>query len=181
MGPNFATCRKVCRTASEMLRDRGFTTEPPEQSQEDIVIYGSKNSKNVIFRLFFASKMSVDIARKSAAECSENTQVIVCAFSRPTYMAKQVLLDNNVEFFETSHLLQNITKHSLVPQHSKLSAKEVQQLLSGVRCALSQLPKILRSDPVVRYYDFPVDSVIRIARKSGRQPKTYAYRVVIDG
>lgn len=164
-----------------MLQDRGFTTSQPEQSQEDIVIYGFKDLTKVIFRLFLSPKMSVDLARKSAAECDSSTKVIVCSFSRPTYMAKQVLLDNNVEFFETSQLVQNITKHQLVPQHSKLSVDEVRHLLKSVRCALSQLPKILRSDPVVRYYDFPVDSVVRIERKSGRQPSANAYRVVIDG
>ena len=86
MGPNFATCRKVCRTASEMLRDRGFTTEPPEQSQEDIVIYGSKNSKKVIFRLFFCiqdecrycSKICSRMLRKYPSNC-------VCLFKADIY------------------------------------------------------------------------------------------------
>jgi DNA-directed RNA polymerases I, II, and III subunit RPABC1 len=76
-------------------------------------------------------------------------------------------------------LIVNITKHELVPKHELLEDQEVVKLLERYRCKRSQLPKILVSDPVAKYYGLRRGQVVRILRKSETAGTYVTYRYVI--
>jgi len=67
--------------------------------------------------------------------------------------------------------------HILQPKHSKLSEKDVEDLLSKLNISKAQLPKILSSDPVLPE-NCNVGDIVKIERKSEDKIETY-FRVVI--
>ena len=72
-----------------------------------------------------------------------------------------------------SQLYVNVSKHQLVPRHRRLTEVEETELLALFRCTRDKIPSILVTDPVVRYYNFPVGSLLEIERP----PKYYRHVV----
>lgn len=83
-----------------------------------------------------------------------------------------------IEFFEQKEVLINITKHDLVPLHQPLSPKEKKELLDRYKINESQLPKILKMDPVVRYFGVDPGTVMKITRRSETAGRYVTYRLV---
>ncbi|HTZ41646.1 MAG TPA: DNA-directed RNA polymerase subunit RpoH/Rpb5 C-terminal domain-containing protein [Candidatus Omnitrophota bacterium] len=67
--------------------------------------------------------------------------------------------------------------HILQPKHTKLSQKEIDELLSRLNVAKAQLPKILSTDPALPE-GCAVGDVIKIERKDGDRHEIY-FRVVV--
>ena len=67
--------------------------------------------------------------------------------------------------------------HILQPKHSKLSEKDIQDLLTKLNISRSQLPKILSTDVALKD-EFIVGDVVKIDRKEGDATNTY-YRVIV--
>ena len=75
----------------------------------------------------------------------------------------------------------NIRKHILVPEHSKLTEKEIQELLEKYNITLNELPKILSTDPAIEKLNTKQGDVIKITRDSPTAGISIYYRVVING
>ena len=75
----------------------------------------------------------------------------------------------------------DIRKHMLVPEHSKLTKKEIQELLEKYNLSLNELPKILSTDPAIERFNVKLGDVIKIIRDSPTAGKSIYYRVVING
>tara|TARA_Y100000310_G_C20568292_1_gene756677 strand:+ start:487 stop:732 length:246 start_codon:yes stop_codon:yes gene_type:complete len=75
----------------------------------------------------------------------------------------------------------DITKHTLVPKHEKISEDEFNELMSNYNVSKTQLPRILITDPAIQLLDAEIGDVIKITRKSPTIGKAYFYRVVING
>ena len=75
----------------------------------------------------------------------------------------------------------DVRKHMLVPEHSKLNKKEIQELLEKYNIALNELPKILSTDPAIEKLNAKSSDVIKITRDSPTAGKSIYYRVVING
>lgn len=75
----------------------------------------------------------------------------------------------------------DITKHSLVPEHKKISDEEKKDLLEGYNVKLNQLPVILQSDPAIQHLNPEIGDVIKIMRDSPTNIKQEFYRVVVHG
>ncbi len=75
----------------------------------------------------------------------------------------------------------DIKKHTLVPKHQKLSDKEKEELLRKYNVTISELPKIIKSDPMAQGLGAKTDDVIKIVRNSATSGKTVFYRVVANG
>ncbi len=78
----------------------------------------------------------------------------------------------------------NVLEHELVPEHYLVSVEEEEEILKKLGIKKENLPKIKKSDPVLRilerkYGHIPVGSLIKIIRKSPTAGRTVAYRVVV--
>ena len=73
-----------------------------------------------------------------------------------------------------------VSKHFLVPKHSKLSETEKNKLLERYNIDLLALPKILKEDPALAKLDVKVGDVVKIERKSKTAGTTAYYRVIVE-
>lgn len=84
-----------------------------------------------------------------------------------------------IETFQETDLIVNITKHKLVPKHIRLSSEEKRQLLEKYRLRESQLPRILRDDPVAKYLGLKRGHVVKIIRRSETSGRYASYRICL--
>jgi DNA-directed RNA polymerase subunit H len=73
-----------------------------------------------------------------------------------------------------------ITKHSLIPKHTKISEAEKTKVLEKYNIDAASLPKILSNDPALTKMDVKSGDIIKIERKSKTAGVTEYYRLVID-
>nr|AFK37140.1 unknown [Lotus japonicus] len=62
------------------------------------------------------------------------------------------LFSFKVEIFQITDLLVNITKHVLKPKHQVLTDRQKKNLLKKFNIEEKQLPRMLQSDAIARYY-----------------------------
>jgi DNA-directed RNA polymerase subunit H len=74
----------------------------------------------------------------------------------------------------------SIFDHELVPKHEVMGEKEVAEILEKFRLRKEQLPKIQKSDPVMKEIKAEAGDVVRITRRSRTAGKSLSYRLVIE-
>ena len=74
----------------------------------------------------------------------------------------------------------DITKHVLIPKHSKLSDKDKAQVLSQYGIVAENLPRILKADSAIADLGVSSGDVIKIVRSSPTAGESIFYRVVVD-
>ncbi len=72
----------------------------------------------------------------------------------------------------------DVTKHALIPKHSKLGEKEKKELLEKYHISLKELPKIMKDDSAIMHLDAKPGDVIKIMRESPTAGKSVFYRGV---
>ena len=92
-----------------------------------------------------------------------------------TSSAKKTLdvLELNIEMFHLEQLQYNITKHNLVPKHIRIEDKQQKKEL--LKKYGTQLPVLLKSDAVSRFYNYKKGDLIKILRTNN----TICYRLVL--
>ena len=94
---------------------------------------------------------------------------------RPNAFAK---VSEETREMKTSY---DVTKHSLVPKHAKASDKEKKELLEKYQISMTQLPRIVLSDPAIAHLDAEEGDIIRITRPSHVSGESTFYRRVVNG
>ncbi len=86
-----------------------------------------------------------------------------------------------IQTFILNDLQYNITRHVLVPKHEVISDEtEVESLLKQLQVkSRHQLPSILRSDPIARYFGVKPGNIMKITRVSPSAGQTVFYRCVV--
>ncbi|MEM4254631.1 MAG: DNA-directed RNA polymerase subunit H [Candidatus Woesearchaeota archaeon] len=74
----------------------------------------------------------------------------------------------------------DVTKHVLVPKHSKLSDKEKKELFEKYVADLRDLPRIFKDDPAIEGLDAEEGDIIKIVRKSPTAGEAVFYRRVVS-
>lgn len=74
----------------------------------------------------------------------------------------------------------DVSKHVLVPKHTKLSEKEKNELLEKYNITVSQLPVILADDPTIKHLKLSQGDVVKIVRESKTAGESLYYRGVIN-
>ena len=78
----------------------------------------------------------------------------------------------------------NVLEHKLVPEHRLLTKEESDEVLKRLKVTRDQLPKIRKTDPVIRVLERihgPIEegSLIRVLRLNQTAGVSEAYRLVI--
>ena len=192
---------RVYKTVNNMLYNRGYERRDlspeiyKEKSNVDLTIFTEsrkdyKISRGSIF-VFFPNdeKVGVKPIRTYKAEMStkgsKNGIVItkegITPFARSEIQSmitdpKEPIL---IEIFTESELMYDITEHELVPRHELLTKEEKEFLLKELSLKEQQLPKMMSSDPISRYFGLDKGSVVRITRLSETGGFYTGYRIVV--
>lgn len=73
----------------------------------------------------------------------------------------------------------DISKHALVPKHTKLSEKEKEEVLKKYNAAFEDFPRILKKDSALQGLNVKYGDLIKIVRKSPTAGQTVFYRAVV--
>jgi DNA-directed RNA polymerase subunit H (RpoH/RPB5) len=74
----------------------------------------------------------------------------------------------------------DVTRHRLVPKHSKVTDKEIKAVFEKHSLELENLPKIKRDDAGIVHLDVKEGDVIKIERASPTAGTTIFYRRVVN-
>lgn len=186
------TYKQIQKTLCEMFLDRGYTIEnkvsycdtnndvsliltalTKENERVDAFIIFKRMGKNEVIK-FFSSNIS-------------SNHIILISKDYFTSFAKQVLIEKRdegfkIEFFLHKEVLFNITKHKFQPKFEIMEPDSVQELLKQLQCKLIHLNKMLRTDPIARYYNAQPKQVFKITRDFLREDNHQIginFRVVI--
>ena len=174
------------KTIIEMFTDRFYNMEEfynEDRSINMLTINEIKNKMNEDHMemkvgqdrkkcvLFYNDKIGVDIMKEiiklmTENECNHLTLVVK---QKITAFAKKELINmpENVffEMFNLDELLYNVTRHKYVPKHILMNKLED---ISDIHKTFgTRLPKILKTDPVSRYYNARPGNIFKIMRRSG--------------
>ena len=167
----------VFNTLTEMLKDRGYISIPSFNITDEYFIID-----DVLCIFFCNQKTGINTVKNIESKLLEvnKSNCIIILTDGITSFAKQYLCEIDVihfEFFNHNELLINVTKHSLVPKHTLMPKSFLKTLCLKLKCKPNNLPVILLSDPISRYYGAQLNNVFEISRDSEFEPVSKYYRI----
>jgi DNA-directed RNA polymerase I, II, and III subunit RPABC1 len=191
---------KVRQTILEMVDDRGYYVNENEKItfEQFTVKYDNKNidiliddvnKKQKIYIHFhnenknFSKNDLKNIIQKLISIYNDENILLILLLKEKenSTVTKELSKDiyKNVEIFFKKNMIFNITKHIYVPKHIILNNEEEVELLEKYNTTKSKLPKILKTDPIAKYYGMKSDQICKIIRKSPEVGESVYYRRVI--
>jgi len=85
------------------------------------------------------------------------------------------------ELFLESDLMINLTDNVLVPRYEILdrNSEQYNNFRDSFNCKKRNIPKLLKSDPMARYYNLKKDDIVRVIYPSETTAYTGFYRIVV--
>jgi DNA-directed RNA polymerase I, II, and III subunit RPABC1 len=111
----------------------------------------------------------------------KDISVIIIVSDKPTpQIGKELQSDEfkSYEIFLTKNLMHNVTHHEIVPKHILLTEEEAKKVLDEFQATKSQLPKLLHTDPIAKYYGMKPGDICKIVRNSQMTGESDYYRMV---
>ncbi|KAH7679304.1 DNA-directed RNA polymerase protein [Dioscorea alata] len=190
------------RTLLEMLFDRGYAVSVTQMAMtlsEFRETYGespdldrlripasliSKPSNKILVIFCGPEKVKLPFIRGIYNQLiQENlTRLILVLQSKATSKARDAIKEIfrfKVETFQITELLVNITKHVLKPKHDVLIEEEKQALLKKYNVEESQLPRMLLTDAIARYYGLEKGQVVKVTYDGELTGNHVSYRCVM--
>jgi DNA-directed RNA polymerase subunit H (RpoH/RPB5) len=148
---------------------------------------------NVLCIIFYTSKFSMSTFKPFIEKSDAFAQTILILPEKLTAMNLKAIAERQkkadlagssrtvLQTFVMSELLYNITHHKLVPRHEVVAAEEeIQKIIKdyNVKNRL-QLPVILRTDPVAKYFGMKPGQLAKITRVSPSAGEYVAYRCCV--
>jgi DNA-directed RNA polymerase I, II, and III subunit RPABC1 len=121
----------------------------------------------------------------AAAAAKGAALVVVLVASMPTAPMRLGIAESErtskltVEYFTFAEMQINIMEHELQPEFCVLSDAEARALLVQHRIKLTQLPRLLATDPCARYLGVRRGTVVRITRRPPGANELTTFRVVV--
>ena len=159
----------------EMFVNRGYCEDNIEVN-DDNVIAMSDELGNLIGVFVSEAKLSVNTLRDiiSACESSGMTRLVLVYNDSITASANNTLKSVttvSVEMFCIDEPMYNPTTHRLASKHERISEDEAKDIKKKYG---KDLPILLRTDKMVRWYNFKSGEIIKVSRPSGH----IMYRIV---
>lgn len=159
----------------EMFEQRGYTNM--KQVGEQLVA-NKRDSNKICAFLKIIDKLNVAEIHNhiSILQKDEINHGLIVYEGIPTPAVKNVIsticdLKINIELFQAEDLQYNVTKHILVPEHTVLNKEQTKEFKSKFG---TDIPILLKSDPISRFYNFSKGDIVKITRKNG----FISYRIV---
>ena len=170
--------KQAIKVLLEMLIDREYKIDYVDNeflNEQPYVIRAKKSNNTSIVFINEDDKLNIQgIKEKISIMNKENANSCIIIYrSTVTSSAKKSLetLEYDFELFALHELQLNITRHRLVPRHTRVLSTEKEELDKNYK---GKLPILLHTDPISRYYAFKRGEYIRITRKDG----SIIYRIV---
>jgi DNA-directed RNA polymerase subunit H (RpoH/RPB5) len=175
--------KKAIQTLYEMLIvHRGYSSLL-QNATNPFVLYVFKKNKTVsttpdiLVYMCDRDKLNID-GLKEVIDTLQSHQVKKCLLVYKCMMtasAKKALdhmFDYDMELWNLAELQYNVTYHNLYVPHERVRDSELENVIPSSEIA--RLPKISKNDPIIRFFGWKRNQVIRVHRKDG----SLAYRVV---
>ena len=180
--------KKAIQTLYEMLIvHRGYSSLV-QNATNPFVLYVFKKNKTVsttsptptpdiLVYMCDRDKLNID-GLKEVIDTLQSHQVKKCLLVYKCMMtasAKKALdhmFDYDMELWNLAELQYNVTYHNLYVPHERVRDSELESVIPSSEIA--RLPKISKNDPIIRFFGWKRNQVIRVHRKDG----SLAYRVV---
>lgn len=167
---------RAMRHLEAMLARRGYAKDGEGG-------FSSGERLSVVVR---AEKLSVHSVRDAASSASARgaATLLVLVGAAPTAPVRFAISEVEratglvVEVFTVGEMQIDVLGHELQPVFRALAESEVRALLAGRRVKLTQLPRILSSDPCARYLGARRGTVLCITRRPESANELVTYRVV---
>lgn len=115
--------------------------------------------------------------------CHEAILIIDQPLSSSSAKTLQAVTDVKWQVFYDTDLTYSPIKHVDVPVHRLLSPEEAEAKLREMKTQATHVPYIKVTDPVIRYYNWPIGGLVKIERDdfsvSILSPKSINYRLII--
>jgi len=194
---------RINRTIHELVADRGYQASEEEltmdlqtfkegfarnglidRNQLNFFTHAVDDPSNQIF-VFFSDEKNVSVkTMKKFITILEEKKIssgIIIYSHTMTPSARKVITQTashyRLQEFAEADLLVNITHHKLVPKHEVLDDEQKRMLLERYRLRETQLPRIMLTDPVARYYGLRRGQVVKITRPSETAGRYASYRI----
>ena len=182
-----------CETAAQLLADRG------EHGIEQVALDEQPTWRIVLSPSYVAvvfvhedprRKVGIQDVRAVTAHFDRHRVILASPAGATPFLATRLrsLQEEDgsvIEVFRYAELVHNITRHSLVPPHTRMTDAETSALLSALGLSTARsLPQMFTTDPVCRYYGWDDGTVVRIVRNelqsSGIVTQIETARVVVQ-
>lgn len=192
----------VRKTVIEMLQDRGhvipedvsiinFEQFSIKYDTDNIDIYINDETKNKKIYIHFNINLNKKFGKSDLVETlkkvvgtykDENINLILLLREKENSTVTKELEKKqyeNVEIFLKKNMIFNITHHVYVPKHIVLNETESEEIVSKFNTPKIKFPKILKTDPVARYFAVKSGMMCKILRKSPEVGESVSYRYCI--
>jgi len=142
--------------------------------------YESKSfAIKIIYNSITTIKDSGDIENFLDKYSKYHKFIVISSVSKKAY--KQFIEYQSTEVFQEIDLMVNILEHDLQPKFRLLTKPEVDEYFVTFDNKKREMPRILDSDPVARYFGAKIGDILEIIRPSVTSVEAYTYRIVVQG
>ncbi len=183
----------VYKTLTEILIDRKYKLSNEVDYDEFIIMYEENNynitdDNNKIHITFFKDskafgKKDLETMVQGVKNNFNNDDINIIIILKDKYniTIEKELTNNlyrNVEIFLFKNLTFNITKHRDMSKFIPLTDEEAKEIVEKYKLSKIQLPKILSTDPIAKYYGMKPGRIFKIIRTSPSTGEYITYRYV---
>jgi len=168
---------EMLRRTIQKFEDDGYSIV---RSGKELI--GTYEDEKIIIKVITSEK-SIGVSEIRSllkrAEKEKANEVHIVSDAPLTPQAKKVVAEEGIRYMSMRNVLIDILQHELVPKHEILSEDEKARLANELKIELSQLPKIRRTDPVIKILGGKPGDVVRIYRRSPTAGTSIYYRLVV--
>lgn len=103
---------------------------------------------------------------KMTEEDKDGILIINSTLSPPVLKRLSIITESKYQIFQEYEFEFDLINHIMVPKHELMTPSEVSKFKKNAKIKPKSLPQIPQDDIIVRYYNFPVGSYIKITSES---------------
>jgi DNA-directed RNA polymerase subunit H (RpoH/RPB5) len=174
---------------SKMLKDRGMIKDYThffnqiKSIGENLEVNINYENNNIAIKIIYNSintiKDSNDIENFLDKYNKYQKFIVISSITKKGY--KQFEDYKNTQVFQEIELMVNILEHDLQPKFRILNKLEYDEYFKTFDNKKREMPRIVDSDPVSRYFGAKIGDIFEIVRPSVTTGESISYRIVVQG